>query len=305
MSSGAPWLELVITHYAQHFRDKFDVLVAFVHWCYVGEGFVCVGSPSPEMEMTPTRVAALMRDSGGGSELLPNGWNSNAETWSLAYKLPSASSSSSSSAAAAVILLKAVRIDGELTLNVVKPESDDVASLTLTPSDHVEDDLTLKASRLFKNAAELRKRVMAEIVARFAPPKPASASDPRRADSSDRFRTDPESYDPNQDRTSSSLREPRTADPLRDYGRADLDPFSGGAGGMHFDPSGGVGGGRGGTPFGPDGRPLPPGAVPPGARFDPFTPFGPAGPGRGRGRGRGFGPDPDHERPPGWDDMFM
>ena len=49
------------------------------------------------------------------------------------------------------------------------------------------------------------------------------------------------------------------------------------------------------------------GAVPPGARFDPFTPFGQGGvgPGRGRGRGRGFGPDPDHDPPPGWDDMFM
>uniref|UniRef100_A0A5F8GPV3 Proteasome inhibitor PI31 subunit n=1 Tax=Monodelphis domestica TaxID=13616 RepID=A0A5F8GPV3_MONDO len=40
---------------------------------------------------------------------------------------------------------------------------------------------------------------------------------------------------------------------------------------------------------------LPPGAVPPGARFDPFGPIGtnPSGPG------------PDHLPPPGYDDMFM
>lgn len=43
---------------------------------------------------------------------------------------------------------------------------------------------------------------------------------------------------------------------------------------------------------------LPPGAVPPGARFDPFGP-----PGTG---GRFARPDNDHELPPhGADDMFM
>ncbi|KAJ2552306.1 hypothetical protein EV175_003366 [Coemansia sp. RSA 1933] len=53
---------------------------------------------------------------------------------------------------------------------------------------------------------------------------------------------------------------------------------------------------------------LPQGAVPPGARFDPVMPFGPAASargGRGRGRGRGargpFGGDPDNDAfmPPG------
>ncbi|KND03978.1 hypothetical protein, variant [Spizellomyces punctatus DAOM BR117] len=75
-----------------------------------------------------------------------------------------------------------------------------------------------------------------------------------------------------------------------------------GGGGMH--PGGGmfVGpdhpmftGGGGGVPrpgpyAGPDGSRLPPGAVPPGARFDPITPFGPA-PGSGPRGPRGpFGP---------------
>ncbi|KAG8431382.1 hypothetical protein GDO86_018925, partial [Hymenochirus boettgeri] len=54
------------------------------------------------------------------------------------------------------------------------------------------------------------------------------------------------------------------------YGSADLDPFGGQSGGMIFDPF-----------RGPRTQPridplhgLPPGAVPPGARFDPFGPVG-------------------------------
>jgi proteasome inhibitor subunit 1 (PI31) len=49
------------------------------------------------------------------------------------------------------------------------------------------------------------------------------------------------------------------------------------------------------------------GAVPPGARFDPFGPIQNIPPVRGpRPRGGGFGdPDFDHLRPPGSDDMFM
>lgn len=87
-----------------------------------------------------------------------------------------------------------------------------------------------------------------------------------------------------------------------------------------FTGGGGVGG-FGGPPAGPER--LPPGAVPPGARFDPIGPYGPAPhgiPGRGgrgggmngngRGRGRGAGPisgEPDNDElpPPGYHDMFL
>ncbi|CAL8069799.1 unnamed protein product [Calicophoron daubneyi] len=91
--------------------------------------------------------------------------------------------------------------------------------------------------------------------------------------------------------------------PFPDYGRSDLDPLGGlaGRGGMILDPrrpliTGGIGGSLIG---GPD--VLPPGSVPPGARFDPFGPG--VMPSRQLGRPRA--PDPDHALPPGYEDMYM
>lgn len=111
------------------------------------------------------------------------------------------------------------------------------------------------------------------------------------------------------------LRRPR-APPV---GGADLDPLGRGIGGNIMDPrdlfgrpgryGGGFGGGNMFPP--PGGGRLPPGAVPPGARFDPFGPPLPHGPRPDRYRGPpppgpGAGPNPDHMRPPdGYDDMFM
>ena len=98
----------------------------------------------------------------------------------------------------------------------------------------------------------------------------------------------------------------------RNYGRDDLDPFAqpgGRSGGMIMDP-------RDLIQDQPDIRDqdprIPPGSVPPEARFDPIGPAGPHHPGRPRGpRPNSFDPtDPtrtnqwyeqDDFRPPGWD----
>ncbi|TNN19664.1 Proteasome inhibitor PI31 subunit [Schistosoma japonicum] len=97
---------------------------------------------------------------------------------------------------------------------------------------------------------------------------------------------------------------------LPGYGRSDLDPLASirgpsVSGGMILDPRHIIpdsGSGSGSFIGGPD--VLPPGAVPPGARFDPF------GPGMGPLRphpsgGRRHIPDPDHAMPPGFDNFYM
>jgi proteasome inhibitor subunit 1 (PI31) len=88
-------------------------------------------------------------------------------------------------------------------------------------------------------------------------------------------------------------------------GGADLDPLGRGVGGMLMDPRNLIPAfGRGRNPA-PD---LPRGAVPPGARFDPFNPPGVGpDPNRNPRNPRNPGPGPDHLPPPpfGYDDMFM
>ncbi|KAJ8984422.1 hypothetical protein NQ317_012485 [Molorchus minor] len=93
--------------------------------------------------------------------------------------------------------------------------------------------------------------------------------------------------------------------PLSNVGRSDLDPFGGldplrvpnriippGGGGMIFQPP---------PPQLPPGNlGIPPGSLPPGARFDPFRP-----PDANRFPPRRTRPDNDELPPPGYDDMFM
>ncbi|XP_017303072.2 proteasome inhibitor PI31 subunit-like [Diaphorina citri] len=108
----------------------------------------------------------------------------------------------------------------------------------------------------------------------------------------------------------------RSLDPFN-YGRSDLDPLSGmggsPGGGMLFDPFSQDRRSRIDPNAGLPGPGLPRGAIPPGARFDPFGPpdpesdFGLRGPDsrpRSGPRLPGTGSNPDM-LPPGYDDMFM
>jgi len=94
------------------------------------------------------------------------------------------------------------------------------------------------------------------------------------------FKQEPISERPARDEVSSAARDPlRVGEPRQpyappdNYGRSDLDPFGSvdprsGMGGMIFDPFRGTN-----RPRIPGN--LPPGAVPPGARYDPFGPPNP------------------------------
>lgn len=251
-----------------------DVVVCFVHWEYVRNGYKCLGTGDEP------------RDGDKKSELLPADWNSSGELYTLRYR----SSDDKSN-----LLLKAITVDNTLIFNVLDSATEKVFDLTVNVSDYVDTEHLQEFDRVFKSTDDLATKVKTKLLSCV---KGESSKKVEKRSERDPL-ADSRSDDPLRvpTRTPSSSRQPDWADPMAPFaaGGADLDPFGGRAGGMivdplregfprsGFDPSGGIPG------------VLPPGAVPPGARFDPFGPVGRNRP----------GPDPDHMPPPGYDDMFM
>lgn len=194
-------------------------------------------------------------------------------------------------------------------------------SVKTTPTN---DCFCLRAFAQPSSVEALKNQFDKEVISHLN--KPTTPNQSRSSDP--RSRTGPRSGQPRSGPPSvpdweEELNQPRRFPPQ--VGGADLDPFHGGVGGgMLMDPRELFGpGGRsrgpdpGTGPFGSGPR-LPPGSLPPGARFDPFGPPAPGPRGGPWPRGgqwprggpwpRGpnsADPDPDHERPPDYDDMFM
>ncbi|XP_023651279.1 proteasome inhibitor PI31 subunit [Paramormyrops kingsleyae] len=266
-------LELLFSSIVGRITSPEDVLVSFVHWEIVRNGYKCLGT-GDQPQSTDKK-----------SELLPQGWNSNKELYTLRYQSANGQSQ---------LLVKAITVDSTLIFNILNTPSEKVSDLTVNVNDYIDADNLKDFDRVFKNPEQLTEKVQAgllpwvsskkaEKTQRENPLKRETEDDPLRIPS----------------RKPQSHPQPGWRDPMAPFaaGGADLDPFSGRPGGMIVDPL------RSGFPrsgFDPSagipGR-LPPGAVPPGARFDPF---GAVGMGMNRP-----GPDPDHMPPPGYDDMFM
>ncbi|XP_032370615.1 proteasome inhibitor PI31 subunit [Etheostoma spectabile] len=255
-----------------------DAVVCFVHWEMIKNGYRCIGSGDEA------------RSSDKKSELLPADWSSNKELYSLRYKAKDRD---------AQLLFKAIAVDSTLIFNLMNSSTQQVSDLTVNISDHVDADQLHSFDSVFKDVASLSEKVKTQLL----PPqdRPTGQRMSRRDAEDEEQRRRREDSDPLRipNRQPRQGPPPHWADPMVPpfaAGGADLDPFgTRGGGGMIVDPL------RSGYPrSGLDpssGIPdiLPPGAVPPGARFDPFGP-----PGRRRP-----GPDPDHMPPPGYDDMFM
>ncbi|NXG45948.1 PSMF1 inhibitor, partial [Psilopogon haemacephalus] len=252
-----------------------DALLCALHWELVRHGYRCLGAgdqPGPDERK---------------SELLPAGWEANKEVYTLRYK---------SVDDARELLLKAITVEDSMILNVMDRSSQKVADVTLAVADYINPEHLDDFHKVYKNTEELRTRIASGIIA------PLGASSEKAKKEPEAERKDPDllqDSDPLQlpPRQPAGPRAPTWPSPLSPFavGGEDLDPFGGRSGGMIMDPL------RSGVPrpgmdpsSGIPGR-LPRGAVPPGARFDPF---GPLGAGRS-------GPDPDHLPPPGYDDMFM
>lgn len=256
---------------------KEDVLVLFVHWYFVKNGFKCLGlGDSKVIEATEV-----------GSELLPTGWNQG-PNYTLRYVKEGK-----------LYILMAIKSEGDLLLNLLRIEDHSVSNVQF-PIDTV-GELRGPLERLipsYENVLTVLKRDFVEPVysgsGREVSTQTVQPEAPRRVEDDDPLRVGP----PRRPVNPVVPGLPR-GDPFS-IGRDDLNPFGQGGGGMLFDPFGNRGGPN--RPFpglGVPGR-LPPGAVPPGARFDPFGP-----PDNEPPVPRARVPDADHMPPPGYDDMFM
>ncbi|XP_068598656.1 proteasome inhibitor PI31 subunit [Brachionichthys hirsutus] len=269
--SGMAGLEVLYACVAENVSCPHDAVVCFVHWNMIKSGFRCLGSGDESLSSDKM------------SELLPTGWSSNKDVYSLRYK---------ATGDEALLLLKAIAVQSTLIFNVMNLRTQHVSELTVDVKDHVDADHLHTFERVFKDAESLSEKVRAQLLPSVDPPA--------------RQRAEPRSQREGEQqgqRGETSTRHPfHGADwpepsiPPFEAGGADLDPFGcRGGGGMIVDPL------RTGYPrsgFHPSsGIPdvLPRGAVPPGARFDPFGPIGQGG----------AGVNPDHLLPPGFEDSFM
>lgn len=251
-----------------------DALLCGLHWELVRHGYRCLGAgeqPRPDERK---------------SELLPAGWEANKEVYTLRYK---------STDDARELLLKAIMVEDSMIVNVMDRTSQKVADVTLAVADYINPEHLDDFHKVYKNMEELRTKIASGIIAPLGGPAEKDKKEPE----AEKDPVLPKDYDPLRapPRQPAGTRAPSWPRPLNPFavGGEDLDPFGGRSGGMIFDP---LRSGYRQPGIDPStGLPsrLPPGAVPPGARFDPF---GPVGAGRGR-------PDPDHLPPPGYDDMFM
>lgn len=255
-------------------RTNQDVIICLTHWKLIHQGFRCVGVGEDTTQPNPSEE----------SELLPEGWNSTLNRFTLRYVHNSK-----------LYLFNAIINENKIIINMNRVV-DNQATATCIDVDVVKER-NGPLAKLIPNYDEIIATIKKELIDPMLAAVPSkevhTQTTQETSTSSFRGENKQENYfiplpqRPHPQPT----HPPMFANPLRDLGRADLDPFSTG-GGMLFEPPG----------FGPrlpDSRMggLPRGAVPPGARFDPFMPPGNLPP-------RRF-PDSDHLPPPGYDDMFM
>lgn len=283
-------------------RDKFDAVILALHACLVERGFRCINSGE---ERNPQQECDF-------GETLPPDWNSLDDVYALQYQrenLP------------AVFIFKALRLGDKVMVYLMEEDESkmydtnlDVDHYTCGSVDYSNVKGTQQMDSIFRHLDQLKSKVFKDVVDKFG-------SRSCRTDSQERRQ---ETRGENQRREQSSrlidddpLRIPprrppdfhgEWAPPVGPFGYGDGDRFPGHpgtSGGMLMDPF--RAGGMGSTGVGPSPRPgqLPRGAVPPGARFDPFGPVPPGGSRADSRSGRFAGPDPDHLPPPGYDDMFM
>lgn len=263
-------------------KRKSDVLVAFIHWNLTKRGFRSIGI-GDERTLTGDEEK---------TELLPTGWN-DSENYTIRYVLDDT-----------LFILHGLNTDGNLIVNVMRSEDLAVSNIALKIDETVKE-LSGPIDKMLPTNKELIYNIKRDLIDTITNRATQTVETQTRPDSSSRRPPDdplrvPPRPLPGAHPDNPDLWELPPAG-LPNLGRSDLDPFAPMGGGMLFNPFGprrdienpglGIPGG------------LPRGAVPPGARFDPFAPPAPNG---GPVARRPPPPDADHLPPPGFNDhMFM
>lgn len=276
MTSGFFGWDLLYSSVEKDVKTNQDVLVCFVHFALVSNGFKCIGlGESKTVDGTETQT-----------ESLPKGWN---ENYAIRYLYQGRLYNLRATSMDDAIMINLIRVD-ERTVSMVQLNTRAVAQRTGSLDQMIPDNQaifqTIKSQLIDKVVVSTKSK---ETSSQTTPEQPSSR---------------PGRSEPQPDILIPSFSNPINPrfDPMR-VGRDDLDPFgfdplrSGpmaqpGGGGMLFEPPRG-------PRFDPGNLGVPPGGLPPGARFDPFRPTG------GERIPRRQNPDSDDFPPPGFDDMYM
>ncbi|XP_019870480.2 proteasome inhibitor PI31 subunit [Aethina tumida] len=273
MSSLFGW-DLLYSSVKDDINSNEDILVCLTHLVLVSNGFKCIGiGESKVIDGSETK-----------SEALPKGWN---DDYTLRYVLQGRLYNLKGTIIDDTIMINLFRVD-ERTVSMIQLDRSAVQQRNGNLDEMIPDQ---------ENLVDLIKKQLIENVTVSKRSRESSSQTEPAAPQHPPYFV--ESVDPVRSILVDGRRPPN-------YGRADLDPFNGmdplrgppglirpnGGGGMLFQPPPGL-------PYLPPG--TPPGAIPPGARYDPFRPPNVGFPPR-RDPNR---PDNDEFPPPGYDDMFM
>lgn len=267
-----PGLETCIHAYRSQIVSNPDQLFLYVHWYLVHNGAKCIVD-------------------GTSTEILPSDWNQTSGEYNIGYSMDNKGYE-----------LKVLIVEESLIVNLVKKSNERTASVGCIVADHVVD-YKKPFQNSFKNLNDLYNKINTEFQPLIKDPQQAQQA--KSTAPSNHSNPSNPSHPSDPLRVGPSQRPPYP--PPDNYGRSDLDPFSGPLG----DPGRAGLGGMGGMIFDPfrgQNRPqipgnLPPGSVPPGSRYDPFGPTLPDD--LGGGNPMRAGPNPSHFRPPQFEDPFM
>ncbi|KAJ8952041.1 hypothetical protein NQ318_010951 [Aromia moschata] len=260
-------------------KNNQDILVCLTHLVLVSNGFKCIGlGESKNIDGSETK-----------SEALPKGWNAE---YAIRYVYQGRLYNFKATPLDDGIMINLIRVD-ERSVSLLQLNTRSVAQKTGTLEEMIPD---------CKNIIDLIKKQLIDKVVISHKSRDSSSQTENTRDARSILVEDPAG-------SSGPCRRPvPLVDPFGGFsnvGRSDLDPFAGrdplrvpnriippGGGGMLFQPP---------QPQPPGANMgIPPGSLPPGARFDPFRP-----PDADRFTPRARRPDNDEFPPPGYDDMFM